>query len=259
MLFRSFSVIAAVLLAASSPSVVTGSSRILSSSAGAIVEEQDTGVLHIHLLPELIERVKKDASAHHQNVLAHFLTGGEIGSDDSEDGRALKKAKAAKANKKTTKSSKSSRLSAECRNDELTYEALCQFIVYGLFFVLDSKFFDYYIDYYTNTTGCDVVGDSLICDLSLAPEDEGIGFGFDFNATQCVDDYGGQVLNTTTTYDVLSNNITDFTLKNMPYCIPTSCDPKTFVEFATDMNSMKLPEGSLKNRRRKLQEGCFLR
>jgi hypothetical protein len=250
MLFRSFSAITAVLVA-TSPTAVTAGSFFKSTAGASIVEEQDTGVLHIHLFPELIERIKKDPSSHHKNVLAHFLAD-ETGASEDHGARRTRylKKKSNKANEKTTKSLKSSRLSAECRKDELIYDALFQFIFIGLITSIDLSFiFDYYIDDVTNNIACSLndVGDTVICDSNLSV-DESDFFFIDFNTTQCVVDDGGQVLNTTSTYEVLSNNVTYFTIKNLPYCIPTSCDPKTFVEYATDISSMKLTKSSKSHR-----------
>jgi hypothetical protein len=175
----------------------------------------------------------------------------------TEGARTLKgkKAKTPK-NPKSAKTVIPSGLSAECRQDELTACALALFI--------ECSFVSVYYgfkfggnDGYINGTICDITDTTAFCDVN------NIDFliGDSFNATECVDVYGGQVINANTTYSLLRGNFTTLVLENFPFCIPTTCDPKAFAEFVTDFSSMEVEsEESIRRRtnRRSLQGSCFV-
>ena len=238
MLFRSIIISTTALL--SFASVPTG------AVPGSVVQETKDG-LNVHFSEELVQIVTEDPESYKERVLDAFLREADALQEQSTTGaRTLKRKKGKK------KSPKAAGLSAECRQDELTACALFQFIYSSALSVSVGS--DDYGSIF-NETSCDVLDTTAVCDLNNFP---GL---FTFNATECVNDYGGQVINTQRSYSILYSNITSFVLENFPFCIPTTCDPKAFVEFATGMSSIRLPSDKSGRRRmetRNLQSWCYL-
>jgi hypothetical protein len=185
----------------------------------------------------------KDPGLHQGKVLDAFTalnknTGGAR-SLKSKNGKSLKSARSKVG------------LSDECRQDNFTLHSLCQYLYLNIEVV--EGIGDGRGDF-INATYCDITDTEVTCDMNLVDE----GF-LNVNSTECVNDYGGQILNTTTSYELLYPNLT-LSLKHLPFCIPSSCDPKEFTEFATDMSSMKLTKSvksSVRRTNRRNLQGCF--
>jgi hypothetical protein len=226
---------------------------------GDLVEQTNDG-LNIHFSEDLLDMVNEDPELYKDRVLNTFwkeadaLLAKEDQQQTTEGARTLKgkKTKAPK-NPKSAKTVAPSGLSAECRQDNQTACALASFI--------ESTFVSVYYGFsfvdVINVTSCNITDTTAFCDVN------NIDFliGDSFNATECVDVYGGQVINANTTYSLLRGNFTTLVLENFPFCIPTTCDPKAFAEFVTDFSSMEVEsEESIRRRtnRRSLQGSCFV-
>lgn len=186
----------------------------------------------------------KDPGLHQGKVLDAFTAlnknKGGARSLKSKNGKSLKSARSAVG------------LSDECRQDELTFYTLCEYLSLNIALVGG---FGGDPGNFINATYCDITDSEVTCDMNRVDGD----FLY-VNSTECVNDIGGQVLNTTTSYELLYPNIT-LSLKHLPFCIPTSCDPKEFTEFATEMSSMKLTKSvksSVRRTNRRNLESCFL-